>query len=704
MKKTLFIIALGAMSLSAMSQAITFSEVPSSAPATTALRMPSGTSAQTTIRGHYIIPASEINIPAGTVFSGLGFSCTEGTNTSASGNIVLYLQNTNDVTNSKSTTWTTAIGSMTNVYNGIYNIPTGSSPGNVDLTLQTSFTYTGGGIYVAYDYLGSTFSTSAANYVANNDLAGSLYMDQSNTTTPPATVTTATAFRPQTRFFYPNTVANDIAVLNVGTKHGYENKLYATNNTINALIQNKSNIDKTNIIVSLALTGVNPYNSTITIPSLLAGDTTTVSFTGLSLANLGIQNIEVSVPVDDNITNNLKEQIQNVSCTLLGYAGDAIAYDGIGFNTSSGIVAVKYTSPMVEASLTGLLVNINNAASNSGKPITGVLLDAAGAILATSPVTTIANADLGANISLNFTTPVNIPAATDFYVGVLQNASSGFYPVGTAEPVITPPGMYYSFPVSGGTATNYTDLGNLMIRAILDPVTTLTASTTDAVCEGTEVDYTASGAFGSFDFSVNAASSQNSTANVFRYAPANNDIVSVLSILNGCTATASVAQADVKPAPLNTVTKNDMTLTAVEENATYQWVDCNNSNTPIVGATQQSYTATEDGSYAVIITDSNGECSSISDCQVVSTIGLDNNPLQSVSVFPNPGSGIFTLQTTESIENTTFSIYSYTGKLLFEQVGSTGNTVTVDLTQYATGVYLLKVKNKAGVGIKLIKQ
>ena len=34
------------------------------------------------------------------------------------------------------------------------------------------------------------------------------------------------------------------------------------------------------------------------------------------------------------------------------------------------------------------------------------------------------------------------------------------------------------------------------------------------------------------------------------------------------------------------------TLTAIATNATYQWLDCNNNNTPIIGETNQSFSPT----------------------------------------------------------------------------------------------------------------
>ena len=70
------------------------------------------------------------------------------------------------------------------------------------------------------------------------------------------------------------------------------------------------------------------------------------------------------------------------------------------------------------------------------------------------------------------------------------------------------------------------------------------------------------------------------------------------------------------------------TLTALAINATYQWIDCNNNNTPISGETNQTFSPTSNGNYAVEVTQ-NG-CTAISNCYQI-------NNLMSVSLSPlNP--------------------------------------------------------------------
>lgn len=132
------------------------------------------------------------------------------------------------------------------------------------------------------------------------------------------------------------------------------------------------------------------------------------------------------------------------------------------------------------------------------------------------------------------------------------------------------------------------------------------------------------------------------------------------------------------------VTTVDFTLSAdILSNATFQWVDCNNGYAPINGATSQSYTATANGSYAVIITWA--DCSDTSACYAISTIGLSENqsPLQ-VNLFPNPAKTTVTVQSSEAIQ--AIDVYSIDGTF----IKRTSSTI-VPVDELSQGIYLLEI-------------
>jgi len=154
-------------------------------------------------RSVYLVPAADITAEGminGDVISSLVFSYTTAQDIPTTGNLILYLQNTTDVANNKSTTWATAIGGMTLVSNAALSIP--NTAGDLPITFSggSSFTYTGGGVYVAFDYSNPAgpIATTNATVACNTDLANGLLGAQSATVAP--TTLVASPFRPATHF------------------------------------------------------------------------------------------------------------------------------------------------------------------------------------------------------------------------------------------------------------------------------------------------------------------------------------------------------------------------------------------------------------------------------------------------------------------------------------------------------------------------
>lgn len=71
------------------------------------------------------------------------------------------------------------------------------------------------------------------------------------------------------------------------------------------------------------------------------------------------------------------------------------------------------------------------------------------------------------------------------------------------------------------------------------------------------------------------------------------------------------------------VTVNGLSLSSNENGAIYQWIDCTNGNAIIPSATNQMFTATQSGSYAVVL--GSGICADTSSCYTVSTLGINEN-------------------------------------------------------------------------------
>ncbi|NBR13218.1 MAG: T9SS C-terminal target domain-containing protein, partial [Crocinitomicaceae bacterium] len=132
--------------------------------------------------------------------------------------------------------------------------------------------------------------------------------------------------------------------------------------------------------------------------------------------------------------------------------------------------------------------------------------------------------------------------------------------------------------------------------------------------------------------------------------------------------------------------------------ATYQWINCAN-NQVISGATSQSYSATANGEYAVIVTQ-NG-CSDTSACTTISTIGISELSA-SFNLFPNPANDLLTIEGTELMENV--AILDISGKVLFS---STNASVihNLNIESLSRGMYLVRfIANNETYTKQFVKQ
>ncbi|MEI6062122.1 MAG: T9SS type A sorting domain-containing protein, partial [Bacteroidota bacterium] len=143
------------------------------------------------------------------------------------------------------------------------------------------------------------------------------------------------------------------------------------------------------------------------------------------------------------------------------------------------------------------------------------------------------------------------------------------------------------------------------------------------------------------------------------------------------------------------VSVSGLTLYANATAASYQWINCN-GNTPIPGATHQSYTVTANGNYAVIVT--GNTCSDTSACYNISTVGLSGKSSAAVvSFYPNPSTGKFTIQG-DMDKTTSIEIYDVFGEKIYTiAAGKQKITNEMDLSEFSKGVYFVLIHDKRNV-------
>ncbi len=139
---------------------------------------------------------------------------------------------------------------------------------------------------------------------------------------------------------------------------------------------------------------------------------------------------------------------------------------------------------------------------------------------------------------------------------------------------------------------------------------------------------------------------------------------------------------------------DDITLQAnnAGANVTYQWVACP-FNEPIPGATGQTYQATVNGSYAVVVTE--GDCPpATSFCYTIDHVGLEDMFAYELVVFPNPSTnGIFNISYEGQIEK--IEVIDMIGRYI--TVPTNNDNKYVDASELATGKYMLRVYTENSV-------
>ncbi len=687
--------------------------IPAVLGAPSTLRAPNGTTAHTTIRAHYMIyPAELAALPNGAKITSVGFVYNNGVNTPVTGNLKFYLENSVATSNTKSTTWATAITGMDSLYDGTYAIPVSTTPTTSSFVLNDTFTYSGNGIQVAYDYLGSTFATTLATYDCNNSVASDLKMIATTTTTPGTTLTAASSWRPGLYITYVNPFTNDVAVEFLVLEAGHHNKVYDTTQTIVGSITNNSIGALTSVPVTLEITGANASTTTQTVATIASGASQTVTFSGLSAANSGIQTIKLSVPSDQFTNNDSIVLNQSINCDSIGYADNSAPYTSIGFNTGQGILAAKHTgSSTVNSSVKTIYVDLDINPNIAGNQLQGVLLDTGGVIIDSSAAITITTAQLGTRVSFPLTgNNVITTANPDYYIGIRQyaNATVGYFPLASNNPAIVPTDRYYGFNFTGGgISAPYTTLGTISAGALIEVerITLTSSVANDSICEGQNIVLTASGtSSATYDFQSGGTSVQNSASVNYTTIPTATSIMSVEGEYNICPILSNEINLVVVTIDSSASKTNDSTgaATMTMAGTSYQWIDCG-TGLAVPGATFQVFTASASGNYKVAVS-LNG-CSDTSSCYAFTlpTASIANNGIKSLSVYPSPANNYLVVET-ENIAITTLSIVDVNGKLISTNTPQ-NSSVKLDVSSLKSGVYLLKIETANGSEVRrFIKQ
>jgi N,N-dimethylformamidase len=163
---------------------------------------------------------------------------------------------------------------------------------------------------------------------------------------------------------------------------------------------------------------------------------------------------------------------------------------------------------------------------------------------------------------------------------------------------------------------------------------------------------------------------------------------SILPNANGCD---SVITLNLSLTIVNTaVLQTGSTLTSVSDANLFQWINCSN-NQAMNGETNQSYTPSQAGNYALIV--EAGGCTDTSICFAVGNLALaENISNDKLLVYPNPTHDLLNIEflTNESFE---IKILDLKGKILLTKNNNFEKT-TLNVNSLLKGIYLLELTNQ----------
>lgn len=223
------------------------------------------------------------------------------------------------------------------------------------------------------------------------------------------------------------------------------------------------------------------------------------------------------------------------------------------------------------------------------------------------------------------------------------------------------------------------------------PPATITATGPTAFCQGDSVLLVAdTGSTLSYKWQNNGAIIAGATGYI--YVASTAGIYSLVQTnIFTCADTSATDTVVVYPLPMPVITMQGNTLSTGSYNS-YQWLAGNDT---ITGATGQTYTASMNDTFYVVVTDGNG-CSKESAPFIVNNLSVSQISAagNSIHVYPNPASSIVYI---DAAINVNVSVRSVDGRILLQQ----NNVKSVNISNLATGIYMLQVTDSEGTLLKV---
>jgi hypothetical protein len=168
-----------------------------------------------------------------------------------------------------------------------------------------------------------------------------------------------------------------------------------------------------------------------------------------------------------------------------------------------------------------------------------------------------------------------------------------------------------------------------------------------------------------------------------------NEGVWVCEMTNSCGTTSGPSVEIEVTTNTSTITQigSELHATASDE---YQWIDCDNGYSWVIGEINQVFAPASNGNYAVITSIDN--CSDTSECYSLTNLGIGSSAqAMDIVLLPNPASDEIQLLTDESFLIESVKVMNTTGQIIIQ-----GNSNLLKIDGLVSGTYFVTVQTSLG--------
>lgn len=539
----------------------------------------------------------------------------------------------------------------------------------------------------------------------------STFLSSTNTTTTTATAMTTTTAYTLTATSAGGCTATGTATVTVNqpttstinpvaciTYTSPNGSVYTTSGTYVNVIPNVAGCDST---ITINLTINQPTTSTIN--PIVCDTYTSPNGSVYTTSGTYVNVIPNTVGCDSTITINLTVNNSSTSTINPVVCGSYTSPNGSVYTSSGTYTNVIPNTVGCDSTITINLTVYGNSSSTISPVVCDTYTSPNGSIYTSSGtyINVIPNfIGCDSTITINLTVNYSPAASAGNDMTVCQNGQVTLY--GSGASIYTwDNGVTNGVPFVALSTTTYTLTGTSAagctstdaVTVTVNPLPVVEAGANISQCGDQNVTLSGSGAqvytwnngvINGVSFNAPFGTTSYIVTGVDAFGCSNNDVVTVT----------------IGEIPVSTATAVDaLSIIASPANSFYQWIDCS-TNAPIFGATTSTFTATENGSYAVIVTNFDG-CSDTSACVIVDEVGLNTlSDEMTMNVYPNPTNGNLYVSLS-SIEKVNISVFDAQGKLI-QTIIDAQNKSIIDLNNAEPGVYMIHMNSENSSTIQRI--